>query len=122
MPQRGDRVSRPTRVGEWTLRFDDKSAGELWERLVVTHAGPLGEAFDQLATAPRHQSKRQARLRADLATRSMKGRDLEQWQYELSGAGRIWYCIDDDARTVWITLVTSGHPSATDTTKRRKRG
>lgn len=42
---------------------------------------------------------------------------LEQWQYEVTGGGRIWYAIDDDARTLWITQAGTGHPKQTD--KRR---
>jgi hypothetical protein len=42
------------------------------------------------------------------------GRVLEQWQYEVTGAGRLWYCIDDDRRTVWLTLAMVGHPKETD--------
>lgn len=40
---------------------------------------------------------------------------LEQWQYEVTGGGRIWYAIDDDARTLWITRAGAGHPKQTDT-------
>ena len=46
---------------------------------------------------------RQHRLRSDLGTRSIKGKVLEQWQYEVTGAGRIWYCPDDALRVVFIT-------------------
>ncbi len=43
------------------------------------------------------------------------GATLEQWQYEVSGAGRIWYAIDDNTRTLWITRAGAGHPKQTDT-------
>lgn len=43
------------------------------------------------------------------------GASLEQWQYEVTGAGRIWYSIDDDTRTLWITRAGAGHPKQTDT-------
>ncbi|MGW6196243.1 hypothetical protein ACWF0M_08850 [Kribbella sp. NPDC055110] len=39
---------------------------------------------------------------------------LEQWQYEVTGGGRIWYLVDVDQRTVWITYAGTGHPKATD--------
>jgi hypothetical protein len=28
--------------------------------------------------------------------------------------GRIWYLIDDERRTAWITYAGAGHPAATD--------
>jgi hypothetical protein len=42
------------------------------------------------------------------------GKTLEQWQYEVTGAERIWYGIDDDRRTVHLTLARVGHPRQTD--------
>jgi hypothetical protein len=41
------------------------------------------------------------------------GRDLPQWQYEVTGGGRVWYC-DDDKQRVWITRAGAGHPKATE--------
>ena len=32
----------------------------------------------------------------------MSGKELEQWQVEPTGAGRIWFAIDDDEQTIWI--------------------
>lgn len=42
------------------------------------------------------------------------GHDLEQWQFEFTAGGRIWYCIDGAARTVWRTDASPGHPKATE--------
>jgi hypothetical protein len=39
---------------------------------------------------------------------------MEQWQYEVTGAGRLWYCIDDEHRTVWLTDAVTGHPKVTE--------
>jgi hypothetical protein len=39
---------------------------------------------------------------------------MEQWQYEVTSAGRLWYCIDDKRRTVWLTDAMPGHPKATE--------
>jgi hypothetical protein len=33
---------------------------------------------------------------------------------EVTGAGRIWYAIDDDRRTVVVTLASGGHLKGTD--------
>ena len=49
------------------------------------------------------------------ATYHMIGdKELEQWQYEVTGAGRVWYCPDPPERTVWLTDASVGHPKATE--------
>jgi hypothetical protein len=50
----------------------------------------------------------------ELGKRDIKGERLEQWQYEVTGAGRVWYCIDDKNRRVWFTLAATGHPKSTE--------
>ncbi len=49
-----------------------------------------------------------------LGKRKVDGIELEQWQFEVTGAGRIWYCIDDSRKTVWMTDCSIGHPKATE--------
>jgi hypothetical protein len=44
----------------------------------------------------------------------VNGRLLEQWQHEVTGAGRVWYVIDDDRRTAWMTDASPGHPKETE--------
>ena len=46
--------------------------------------------------------------------RPVTGVKMEQWQYEVTGSVRIWYCIDDERMTVWLTWVGPGHPKATE--------
>ncbi len=41
-------------------------------------------------------------------------RIVDQWQHEVTGAGRIWYCIHDERRVVYLTLATVGHPPQTE--------
>ena len=42
------------------------------------------------------------------------GRELEQWQIEVTGGGRIWYLIDDDRRTIWVLQASLGRQKATE--------
>ena len=42
------------------------------------------------------------------------GKVLDQWQYEVTSGGRIWYCPDPAARIVWITYASTAHPKATE--------
>ncbi|MGH3589287.1 MAG: hypothetical protein ACRDQ0_23500 [Pseudonocardia sp.] len=57
---------------------------------------------------------RQHRLRGQLGARVVGGRTLEQWQYEVTAGGRIWYCPDPDRRVVWVVAAGPAHPKATE--------
>ena len=57
---------------------------------------------------------RQHPLRGKLGTRSVNGELLDQWQYEVTGGGRLWYCIDDKRHLVWLTGAMTGHPKVTE--------
>lgn len=57
---------------------------------------------------------RRHRLKHALAWGTHDGKRLEQWQYEVTGGGRIWYLVDPDRRIVWLTYAGTGHPKATD--------
>lgn len=114
MPKRGDRVAPPPARGEWDLRFGDQRAVEGWDRLCSQVPGPASAAWTALRTDPRAKSQRQHPLKGDYASRSVGGREIEQWQYEVTGAGRIWYCIDDEHRVVYLTLAMIGHPRQTE--------
>jgi hypothetical protein len=57
---------------------------------------------------------RQHRLRFELRSRKIKGKVLDQWQYEVTGSGHIWYCPDPESMTVHVTHAGTGHPKATD--------
>jgi hypothetical protein len=60
------------------------------------------------------QPGRQHQLKGDLATKSVAGEQLEQWQYEVTGGGRIWYVIDDKRKRVVISYAATRHPKQTD--------
>jgi hypothetical protein len=114
---RGSRVPAPPIDGEWDLRFANKKAAINWEQLCNAAAGNCAAMHAQLRSDPRQAKNpgRHHRLRGELASGKHGGRDLEQWQYEITGAGRVWFLIDDANHKVWLTLVESGHPSRTDT-------
>ncbi len=61
-----------------------------------------------LAESPRHH-----RLHGDLATGPARGRVLDRWQIEVTGAGRIWYLVDREKPTIWIDYAGPAHPKAT---------
>lgn len=111
------------------MRFDDRRDGSsVWStvKAALGWAGLLAQAPDNLDRAwvaitadPRCRDdlSRQHRLKFDLRIIKINGVELEQWQYEVTGGGRIWYAIDDETRTLWITQAGTGHPRKTD--KRR---
>jgi len=115
MTKRGDRVPPPPRPGEWELRFATSDAASGWEDLCAQAVGPTRDAFDAITRNPRDPSRpgRQHRLKGSLGSRVVAGEELEQWQFEVTAGGRIWYCIDDKRRRVLLTLASTAHPKAT---------
>lgn len=67
-----------------------------------------------VGAAPRPHRPREppppAPLRRALAERDLAGRHLPQWQYEVTGAARVWYCPDAETKTVWVTHAAPDHP------------
>lgn len=58
--------------------------------------------------------RRTHQLRGPLGSRTISGKKLPQWQHEITGAGRVWYCPDKVERVVWVTFVSLQHPQITD--------
>jgi hypothetical protein len=115
-PKRGDRAAPPPIGNEYEIRFDNAESAKGWEELARTAAGNLRRAYEAIRDSPRPvpSTERHHRLHGRLATVARRGVDQEQWQYEVTGGGRIWYVIDDDRRTCWITYAGPRHPKATD--------
>ena len=115
-PRRGDRVTVPPPQDQWDVRFGTSEAANGWEEL-CRHALPNSRrCLETLRTDPRSGAghDRQHRLRGDLATHRHNGRDMEQWEYEVTSGGRVRYVIDDDSRTVWLIYASPRHPKDTD--------
>ncbi|MHB8594998.1 MAG: hypothetical protein ACYDB3_11835 [Acidimicrobiales bacterium] len=62
----------------------------------VCSAAPASarKAWDRITADPRERDQRQHPLKGELGHRDLNGVEMEQWQYEVTSAGRIWYCID----------------------------
>jgi hypothetical protein len=115
-PKRGDRAAPPPVDNEFDLRFANSAAADGWEHLARQVPANLRRAHDAIRAHPRSLTspERHHRLKGSLATGTWKGQAHERWQYEVTGGGRIWYLIDDEHRTAWITYAGTGHPSETD--------
>ena len=110
-PRRDDRAAPPPIKGEWELRFGTNEAASGWEDLCSQAPGNTRTAYESLRKNPKPpQTTRCHRLKHDLASRTFKGRELEHWQYEVTGSGRIRYLPDDERRTVWIVYASPKHP------------
>lgn len=116
MAKRGDRVAPPPKADEWELIFGNSDAANGWEELVRQAPGPTREAFDAISRDPRDTARlgRQHRLRGDLATLRVGGEELEQWQYEVTAGGRVWYCVDPKRKRVVLTYASTKHPKITE--------
>lgn len=115
-PKRGDRAAPPPIGNEYDIRFANTEAADGWEHLGRHVPGNLRRGFEKIRIAPRATDNphRQHRLKGNLGTAMFKGQELERWQYEITGGGRIWYLIDDASRIAWITYAGTGHPKVTE--------
>jgi hypothetical protein len=112
--RRGERVAPPPAKEEWDVVFATGDAVDGWEELSRHAPGPTRGCWEKLRTDPFRHDRRQHPLRNRLGTRQIGEKTLNQWQYEVTGAGRVWYCPDPDERTVWLTDASVGHPEATE--------
>jgi hypothetical protein len=109
-------VAPPPADAEWDIRFGDSAVISGWEHLERQATGNLRRAWETLRTDPRSRRNpdRQHPLKGELKTVKWKGSVCEQWQYEVTGGGRLWYLIHDESRTVWLVYAGTRHPKATD--------
>lgn len=70
--------------------------------------GQVASLHDRLTYDPRHvdNPQRQGRLKGTIGTVTLYGAEFDQWQYEITGGGRVWHVADDDKHTVWITMAS----------------
>jgi hypothetical protein len=96
------------------VRFGTSEAAKGWEALCQQAPRNTRDAWMEMRTTPRPPlDSRHLRLHGELSTKLIEGSTLEQWQIEVTGGGRIWYAIDDDRHTIWVTHAATGHPKAT---------
>ncbi len=87
-PKRGDRVAAPPGPEEWQIRFHTTEAAKGWEELCRQAAGNTRVAWMAMrqSPAPRVESLRHHRLSGGLAEGLARGRVLDRWQIEVTGA------------------------------------
>ena len=114
MPKRRERVAPPPAKGGWDIRYATSEAVTGWEKVCAAAAPNARVAWDRITSDPRQRDDRQHPLKGALGTRVVNGKTMEQWQYEVTAGGRVWYCVDDERRTIWLTDAMPGHPKATE--------
>jgi len=112
--KRKERVAPPPLKGGWDFRYATNDAAKGWEQVCAAAPANARMAWERIVAEPRQHDQRQHPLKGSLGRREVNGVELEQWQFEVTGAGRLWYCIDDAGRTVWMTGCTVGHPKTTE--------
>jgi hypothetical protein len=116
--KRGDAIPRPQ---PWSVKAADLAAGKGRDSLVAQHPEAADRAWVAITSDPRKTDSRQHQLKGSLATVSVGGNSVQQWQYEATAGGRIWYAIDDNARVLWVTQAGTGHPKQTEARRHKKR-
>lgn len=114
MPKRKDRIAPPPAKDGWDFRFATSEAVKGWDEVCAAVPANARAAWEQITSEARNRDHRQHRLKGGLGTRIVNGKTMEQWQYEVTSGGRLWYCIDDERRTVWLTDAMPGHPKVTE--------
>jgi mRNA-degrading endonuclease RelE of RelBE toxin-antitoxin system len=116
MAKRRERIAPPPRRDGFEIRCYDNDARKGWEELERNRPVQLRDAWDTLerSPAPHPPTHRQHPLRGSLAMVRIDGETFQQWQFEVTSGGRIWYCVDGEKRIVWVTEASVKHPKKTE--------
>lgn len=115
-PSRNDRAAPTAPPGGYVVRFVSNDAAKGWEDLAQQVPSNLWEAWEILVRTPTKSAdaKRHGRLRGSLAKIRHKDRVFDQWQLDVSKSGRVWYFVDEEKATVWLTYASTKHPKDTE--------
>lgn len=115
-PKLGERAAPPPPVAGWDVRYGTNDAAKGWEELCRHAPRNMRRAWDEITSepVPGPASSRHHQLRTPYSHRAFKGSALEQWQYEVTGGGRIWYLVDEPRRILWVWYAGVSHPKATE--------
>ena len=90
--KRGDGIPRPK---PWAVRAVDLAAGKGWDKVVAQFPEAADRAWVAMTSDPRRIDRRQHQLKGTLGRVAVAGTTMDQWQCEVTGAGRVWNAIDD---------------------------
>lgn len=108
-------ITRPIKSTEFALVPVSRDVVKSWQDLKAVQANKLADAWDYLTNHPLlFHPERNYPLRGELGQAVVNGVHLEQWQFRhLSHGARIWFCVDEKQKRVYITQVFTRHPNET---------
>lgn len=117
--RRGQKSPRPAAPAPspWTIRPVSERVRREWEQATAAQPELMAALRERLRLRPLDRSdnpRRTHRLRPPLADKRVGDKTLPQWQRELTGGGRVFYCPDREERVVWVTRVDLAHPRETE--------
>jgi hypothetical protein len=115
-PKRGERVAPPASGELWDLRFATSDAAKGWDELSRQASANTLVAYEELRrrAIAQESTTRHHRLKGRLASGVHNGVEMEQWQYEATAGGRVWYLVDIERRSLWLRYAGTGHPKQTE--------
>ncbi len=104
----GPRPPDAPRPFPYRVRANNRSVERDWDSMARTHATNLRKCFDHLATNPTGRPIDTGRVTA------LGGRLAGLYEYEVAGAARVVYKVDEAEKIVIVVLATLGHPKMTE--------
>lgn len=101
---------------EWVVKPASSQAEKAWKKALAQEPEIMEAERTRLRTRPLDRNdnpRRTHQLRGSLAERKIQGQRYEQWQHEITGGGRVWYCPDKANRIIYVTHVSLSHPKET---------
>lgn len=108
-------ISRPVKSNEFLIVPVSRDVVKSWQDLRAVQANRLADAWDYLMNTPLlFHPERNYPLKGELGSAVVNGEIMNQWQYRnLSNGARIWFCVDEQTKRVYITQVFTRHPNET---------
>ena len=103
-------------LGPWTIRPASARAQKEWGQAMAAEPELMAALRGRLILRPLDRGdnpNRTHQLKPPLAEKVIGGKRLPQWQHEISGSGRVFYCPDLTDKVVWVTKVDLAHPKET---------
>ncbi|WP_225858059.1 hypothetical protein [Rhodococcus wratislaviensis] len=94
----------------------NERCGKGWDELCRQAPANTLVAYEKMRrrAVAQESTTRHPQLKGKLATGVHNGVEMEQWQYEVTSGGRVWYVVDVEHRTLWLKLAGTGHPKQTE--------
>lgn len=104
-------------IPPWTVKIVSSSVQKQWKLALEAEPELMEKERERLKTRPLDRSRNPSRthkLKGGLAQKRVGDQVLEQWQHEITGSARIWYCPDKPNRIVYVTYISLSHPKVTE--------